>query len=113
MIYNCPPRQEPFGIVAAWDRAHGRGARFDLGGLQLEVLDNTRERRALPLGAPADRLHIVVEVDDIEATRDRIAVPTPAVQTTSWGASLFQLRDPDDLPVTFLQWHDAQEAGRP
>ena len=25
-------------------------------------------------------------------------------QTTSWGAKLFQLRDPDGVPVTFLEW---------
>lgn len=101
-----------FPIVAEWDRARGRGKRFDLGGLRLEILDNARERRALPLGEPADRFHIVVEVEDIEAARDRIAVPAPAAQATSWGASLFVLRDPDGVPVTFLHW-DESEADRP
>jgi catechol 2,3-dioxygenase-like lactoylglutathione lyase family enzyme len=93
-----------FPVVAEWDRAHGRGRRFDLGGLRLEILDNARERRPLRLGEPADRCHLVVEVDDNEAARRHIAIPTPAVVATSWGASLFQVRDPDDVPVTFLQW---------
>jgi catechol 2,3-dioxygenase-like lactoylglutathione lyase family enzyme len=101
-----------FPIVAEWDRAHGRGKRFNLGGLRLEILDNARERRALPLGEPADRFHIVVEVEDIEAARDHIAIPAPAAQATSWGASLFMLRDPDGVPVTFLHW-DELEADRP
>ena len=100
-----------FPIVAEWDRAHGRGKRFNLGGLRLEILDNARERRALPLGEPADRFHIVVEVEDIEAARDRITIPAPATQATSWGASLFVLRDPDGVAVTFLQW-DESEADR-
>jgi catechol 2,3-dioxygenase-like lactoylglutathione lyase family enzyme len=93
-----------FPIVAEWNRAHGRGKRFNLGGLRLEILDNARERRALPLGEAAERFHIVVEVEDLEATRDSIAAPAPAAQATSWGASLFVLRDPDGVPVTFLQW---------
>jgi catechol 2,3-dioxygenase-like lactoylglutathione lyase family enzyme len=101
-----------FPIVAQWDRAHGRGKRFNLGGLRLEILDNARERRSLPLGEPADRFHIVVEVEDIEAARDRIAIPAPATQATSWGASLFVLRDPDGVPVTFLHW-DESAADRP
>jgi catechol 2,3-dioxygenase-like lactoylglutathione lyase family enzyme len=100
-----------FPIADEWDRDRGRGKRFNLGELRLEILDNTRERRPLPLGEPADRLHIVVEVEDIEAARDSIAVPTPPTQATSWGASLFMLRDPDGVPVTFLQW-DGSVANR-
>jgi catechol 2,3-dioxygenase-like lactoylglutathione lyase family enzyme len=96
-----------FPIVAEWDRTHGRGRRFDLGGLRLEILDNARERRPLRLGEPADRFHIVVEVEDIEAARRRIAVPAPPAAATSWGASLFQVRDPDGVPVTFLQWDES------
>jgi catechol 2,3-dioxygenase-like lactoylglutathione lyase family enzyme len=93
-----------FPIAAEWDRDRGRGKCFNLGQLRLEILDNTRERRALPLGEPADRFHIVVEVEDIEAVRDSIAIPAPPTQATSWGARLFVLRDPDGVPVTFLQW---------
>ena len=93
-----------FPTVEQWDRAHGRGRRFDLGGLRLEVLDNQREREPLELGAVADKIHVVVEVDDVEATRQRIDVEAPPAQATSWGARLFQLRDPDGVAVTFLQW---------
>jgi catechol 2,3-dioxygenase-like lactoylglutathione lyase family enzyme len=93
-----------FPVVEEWDRDNGRGRRFDLGGLRLEILDNAREQHPLRLCEAADRFHVVVEVDDIEAARRRIAVPAPAPQTTSWCAKLFQLRDPDGVPVTFLEW---------
>ena len=94
-----------FPVAAEWDRANGRGRRFDAGGgLRLEVLDNRRERHPLPLGAPGDRLHVVVEVDDIDAARNRIAFAAPAPAATSWGARLFQVRDPDGVAVTLLQW---------
>ena len=101
-----------FPVVDAWDRPNGRGRRFDLsGGLRLEILDNRRERDPLPLGAPADRLHVVVEVDDIDAARTRIALPAPCPAPTSWGARLFQVRDPDGVAVTFLQWSRQEGEG--
>lgn len=93
-----------FAVVAEWDRPNGRGQRFDLDGLRLEILDNARERRPLPLGEPADRFHVVVEVEDIEAAWRGLAIKAPAPKATSWGARLFQVRDPDGVPVTFLQW---------
>ncbi len=94
--------------VAEWDRPNGRGRRFDLGGgLRLEILDNARERKPLPLGQPADRFQLVIEVNDIEAAHARLAIEAPRPQATSWGARLFQIRDPDGVPVTFLQWDDA------
>ena len=93
-----------FPVVAEWDRTNGRGRRFDLGGLRLEILENARERRPLNLGEPTDRLHVVVEVDDIEAVRRRLSVETASPQSVSWGTRLFQVRDPDGVPVTFLQW---------
>ena len=93
-----------FPVIAEWDRAHGRGKRFDLGDLRLEILDNLRERRAMALGSPGDRVHVVVEVKDIDAARQGLAVEAPAPVTVSWGARLFQIRDPDGVAVTFLQW---------
>lgn len=93
-----------FPLVAEWNRANARGRRFDCSDLRVEILDNARERKPLPLGAPADRFHIVIEVEDIEAVRRRIALDTPGPQSVSWGARLFQVRDPDGVPVTFLQW---------
>lgn len=95
-----------FPVVSEWDRATGRGKRFDLqGGLRLEILDNRRERTPLPLGTPGDRLHVVVEVADLDAARERIAFAPPPPQSVSWGARLFQVRDPDGVVVTFLQWN--------
>lgn len=93
-----------FPVVDRWDRANARGLRFDLGGMRLEILDNERERKPLALGAPADRFHVVIEVDDIEVAGRDIKIEAPPIQNTSWGARLFQVHDPDGLPVTFLQW---------
>lgn len=95
-----------FPIVDQWDRPNGRGRRFDVGGMKLEILDNCRERHPLALREPADRFHVVIEVEDIEEARRQIDIDAPPVQSTSWGARLFQIRDPDDVPVTFLQWTD-------
>ncbi len=93
-----------FSIVDQWDRPNGRGVRFELGGMRLEILDNQRERKPLALGEAADRFHVVVEVEDIEAARSSIKLDAPSPQSTSWDARLFQLRDPDGVSVTFLQW---------
>jgi catechol 2,3-dioxygenase-like lactoylglutathione lyase family enzyme len=93
-----------FPVVEEWDRPNGRGRRFDIGGMRLEILDNDRERNPLTLGEPADRFHVVVEVEDIEDARHRIKIEAPPSQAVSWGAHLFQVRDPDGIPITFLQW---------
>jgi len=93
-----------FPVVDKWDRPNARGMRFDLGGMRLEIIDNQREQRPLTLGAPADRVHLVVEVDDIEKARDSIDIHAPLPKSTSWGARLFRVFDPDNVPVTFLQW---------
>jgi catechol 2,3-dioxygenase-like lactoylglutathione lyase family enzyme len=94
-----------FPVVGGWDRDNGRGRRFDLGGLTLEVLDNARERKPLPL--PADRFHLVVEVDDILVARSRLRISAPPPQPVTWGAAVFQIRDPERVPVTFLEWNSA------
>lgn len=93
-----------FRVVEQWDRPTGRGIRFDLGGLRLEILDNARERRPLKLSDPADRLHVVVEVSDISEAHFRLPFEAPEPKTVSWGARMFQVRDPDGIPVTYLQW---------
>jgi hypothetical protein len=61
---------------------------------------------ALPMALrceSADRFHFVVEVDDVEAARCCISVPTFSPQTTFWGVKLFQ-RHPEGVLVTFLEW---------
>ena len=93
-----------FPIVEQWDRARGRGRRFNLGGgLRLEILDNAREPHPVPLEMSA-RVHVVIEVPDIDAAWDKMTVPASPPASTSWGARLFQVQDPDGVPVTFLEW---------
>jgi catechol 2,3-dioxygenase-like lactoylglutathione lyase family enzyme len=94
-----------FPVIESWDRDDARGLRFDIGAMKLEVLDNARKRRPLALGpGGGDRIHIVVEVDDVEEAWWRIGIKAPGPETASWGARLFQLRDPDGVAITFLQW---------
>jgi len=97
-----------FTVVEQWERSDARGFRFDVGGMRLEILDNKRERKPLALGTPADRFHVVIEVDNIDAARGEIKIDAPPAQTTSWGARMFQVRDPDGVPVTFLQWIETE-----
>src|SRR5262249_27000701 len=92
-----------------WDRPGGRGRRVDLGGLRLEVLDNARERQPLPPFEPGGRVHLVIRVEGSAAARNPVEGRAPAVKATSWGARLFQVRDPDGVPVTFLQWDKPKE----
>jgi len=95
-----------FTTVRAWDRPDARGCVFDLHGLHLEVFDADREKRPLDLEPPADRVHLVVETDDVDAAHGRLAIEAPAPEDTSWGSRVFRLRDPDGVAVTFLQWKD-------
>ena len=98
-----------FQAVAEWDRPHGRGRRFDLGGgLRLELLDNTRERQPMRLDA-SERVHVVIEVEDIDRAWSEMKISAPVPATTSWGARLFQIQDPDGVPVTFLEWEKTRK----
>jgi uncharacterized glyoxalase superfamily protein PhnB len=76
--------------------------------MRLEIIDNQREQHPRELGEPADRVHIVVEVENIDEAREQIKVDAPPVQDTSWGSRLFQLHDPDGIPVTYLQWAETK-----
>ena len=98
-----------FPIVDQWDRVNGRGRRFDLGGgLRLEILDNVRQRHPVTLEMSA-RVHVVIEVKDIHVAWNNVKVPAvPAPVETSWGARLFQIQDPDGVPVTYLEWTKAE-----
>jgi catechol 2,3-dioxygenase-like lactoylglutathione lyase family enzyme len=100
-----------FPIVKQWDRANARGLRFDTGGMRLEIIDHEREQRQLELGEPADRFHIVIEVENIDEMRQRIKIDAPPAQDASWGARFFRVHDPDGIPVTFLQWIETEEGG--
>jgi catechol 2,3-dioxygenase-like lactoylglutathione lyase family enzyme len=93
-----------FPAVLSWDRANSQGCVFDLGGMRLEILDNQSEARPLRLEPPGERFHLVIEVADIDRFRDRLPPDTPVAVEVSWGARLFQVRDPDGVPVTVLQW---------
>jgi catechol 2,3-dioxygenase-like lactoylglutathione lyase family enzyme len=95
-----------FPVVEEWDRPVGRGRRFDLLGLRLEILDNARERRPLRLGAPPDRIYLVVEVSNIDTACDSFRIGAPPPQVVSWGARLFEVCDPDGVSITFLEWLD-------
>ena len=88
-----------------WDRSCARGCRFDLGdGLRLELLDNRREASPRELGEPGDRVQLVIEVADLDAAARSLDPPVPEPTPTSWGARIFQVRDPDGVAVTLLQW---------
>ena len=78
-----------FPIVKQWDRSNARGLRFDTGGMRLEIIDNEREQRQRELGETADRVHIVVEVDNIDETRERIKVDAPPTQDSFLGITPF------------------------
>ena len=97
-----------FSVVDQWERSNARGRRFDALGVRLEVIDNERERHPVRLGEPADRVHLVIEVEDIDEARGRIQVDAPPVQDTSWGARIFRVHDPDGMPVTFLEWTNTE-----
>lgn len=93
-----------FPVARGWDREGARGRVFDLGGgLKLEILDARRERRPPRLGPADDRVHVVVEVPDLDAARARLPVATPEPVETDWGARLLPLRDPDGVAVWLLQ----------
>ena len=92
-----------FPIVDSWNHKNGRGVHIQLPGLVLELLDNDCGPCAQMLGASLDRVRLVIEVEDIDETRDLLDIETPIPQTADDGKRSFQLRDPDGLPVTFMQ----------
>lgn len=93
-------------VLDAWDRDNARGRRFDAGGMQIEIIDNQREPQPRELGNCLNRVHVVIEVEDIEAARATMGPRAPDIDETSWGARLMEIRDPDGIPVSFLQWTD-------
>jgi uncharacterized glyoxalase superfamily protein PhnB len=51
-----------------------------------------------------ERHGFVIEVVDIESVWRNLALDVPMPQQTSWGARIFQLRDPEGTAVTYLEW---------
>ena len=97
-----------FPVLDQWDRSNAHGCRFDAGGMRLEIIDNKREKDPRELGETADKVHIVIDVDNIDAAREQLKLDAPPVQDTSWGSRIFRVMDPDGIPVTYLQWTEAQ-----
>lgn len=92
-----------FPRVDGHDRPGARACVFDLHGLRVEILDNTREKHAMKLGDANDRLHLVVEVGDVDAVHRELMLDVPPPRDTSWGTRVFSVRDPDGTPVWFVQ----------
>lgn len=95
-------------LLRSWDRPDGRGCVFDLSGIRLEILDAVREKNSMQLPPPGDRFHLVLEVLDIDAAQRALRIETPEPVTTSWGARMFTVRDPDGIAVCYLQWLRAE-----
>lgn len=93
-----------FAEVKRWERSNGRGIRFDLGSLVLELVDNQRKSSPLKLRGATNRVHLVVELDDINDVRQKIPLATGEPTTTAWGAKLLEFTDPDGTTLTLLQW---------
>ena len=45
-----------------------------------------------------------------DEAREQLKLDAPPVQDTSWGSRIFRVMDPDGIPITFLQWTEAQRA---
>jgi len=91
-------------VISEFARPKARGAFIRLSGdLRMELIDATRQSKQMRLEPTADdRLHIVIETNDIEGfARDRkLCEPQP----TSWGAKVVELHDPDGISVWVLEW---------
>lgn len=92
-----------FPITDQSELTRGRRVLIELPGILLEVFDNDSEPSPSMLGASLDRIQLVIEVDDLDKTRDLIDLETPIPHFTQSGARRFQIRDPDGLPIIFTQ----------
>lgn len=93
-------------LIDRFERPGARGAFVALGpGTRLEIIDASVQKRPMRIELQADdRLHLVIETDDIEAEARERNLPSP--EPTSWGASVIRLKDPDGIGVWLLQWTD-------
>lgn len=99
-----------FPVIGEWERAGARGVVLDLYGLRVEILDAMRERQPLNLHPPGDRVHLVIEVPDVDAVFQSLALDVSEPTTATWGARWFAVRDPDGIALSFLEW---LPAGKP
>lgn len=89
-------------VERAWERPGARGMLVDLGGLRVELMDATREGQRGALEKTNKGIHLVIEVAGLHGLAGAMGLPEPA--STSWGAKLVTLADPDGLPVSLLEW---------
>jgi catechol 2,3-dioxygenase-like lactoylglutathione lyase family enzyme len=95
-----------FSVLEHSDQAGCSDVLIELPDMLLEIINNDHMTSPELLGASLDRIHIIVAVPDIEATRDVLDIETPIPNITQRGDLMFQLRDPDGLPITFIQRKD-------
>jgi catechol 2,3-dioxygenase-like lactoylglutathione lyase family enzyme len=91
-------------VISQFDRPTARGAFIRLGNdARMELIDATRQKNRMTLAEAADdRLHIVIETRDVNSFAREKSLPEP--RPTSWGASVVEIRDPDNISVWVLQW---------
>lgn len=90
-----------FCLVQSWDRPGARGGIFaGPGGFKLEILDAARERQNLIFHEASDRMHLILEVEDVGKFGERHGLPVPV--ETSWGGPIIKVCDPDGWPVVVM-----------
>lgn len=92
-----------FPVTDQLELTSGRSVLIELPGILLEIFDNDSEPNPSLLGASLDRIQLVIEVEDLDKTRDLIDLETPIPHFTQCGARRFQIRDPDGLPIILTQ----------
>lgn len=94
-----------FTTIEQWERKNAKGIRLKKDNFILEIMDNQMKKKPLKLYEVGDRFHIVIEVNDIHEEYEKVKHLTNAPpQETSWKATLFQVKDPDNIPITYLKW---------
>ena len=90
-----------FILVQTWDREGARGGIFSgPGGIKLEILDAVREKRKLNLREASERIHLVLEVEDVGKFGQEHGLPGP--EETGWGGRILRISDPDGWPVVVM-----------
>ena len=91
-----------FCQIRSWDREGARGGVFaGPGGFQLEILDASREKESLVLRDANERMHLVLEVDDVGDFGKKYGLPAPI--ETRWGGPMIKICDPDGWNVVVIR----------